>query len=74
MPINEDEVEKLLSKRFKINKDINKLKKELTNLEREKKKLNKQIYDNCNHNWIYDYKYFTYDDRPQICTICRFVK
>lgn len=72
--MNKDEVEKLLSKRLKIDKDINKLKKELTNFEREKKKLNKQIYDICNHNWIYDYKYFTYNDRPQICTICRFVK
>ena len=72
--MNKDEVEKLLSKRLKIDKDINKLKKELTNFEREKKKLNKQIYDICNHNCIYDYKYFTYNDRPQICTICRFVK
>ena len=72
--MNEDEVEKLLSKRLKINKDINKLKKELKNLEGEKKILNKKIYDICNHNWIYDYKYFTCNDRHKICTICRFVK
>ena len=68
------DIEKLLISRSEINEEIIQYRNKLKFLENKKKKLNRIIYENCNHNWIYDYKFFTYDERPKICTICKSVK
>lgn len=72
--LSDEEITELLSQRSVVEQEIRILSKKLRGLERQNKNLNQQIFDGCKHNWVKDRKYFTYDDRFNICTKCNFIR
>jgi hypothetical protein len=72
--LTDDEIKELLLKRKEFEIEIKILSKKLRELEKGNKNLNHKIYEGCNHNWIKDIKYYTYDDRHNICTKCNFLR
>ena len=67
------EIKELILKRKDIERRILSYKNLVKELEKENKTIMKTIHDNCNHNWVKDPKYYTYDERPNRCTICNLV-
>jgi len=67
------EIKELILKRKDIERRILSYKNLVKELEKENKTIMKTIHDNCNHNWVKDHKYYTYDERPNRCTICNLV-
>ena len=68
------DIKKLISDRQQIEKEISILKNKLFHLNKDVKDINKLILQNCEHNWIRDSTYFSYDERPYKCTICNMIK
>lgn len=53
-----------------LNKKILKLEKELRLLKQKRKRNNSYISNNCKHKWEYDNRFFCYDERAKVCSIC----
>jgi len=68
------DVQKLILARREIEKEISSLNKKLGDFNKELKNINQLIFKNCEHNWIKDYNYYTYDERHYRCTICNMIK
>ena len=68
------DIQKLISDRREIEKEISILNKKLRDFNKELKNVNQLIFKNCKHNWVKDYNYYSYDERPNRCTICNMVK
>jgi len=67
------EIKELILKRKDIERRILTYKNLVKELEKENKTIMKTIRDNCNHNWVKDPNYYTYNERPNRCTKCNLV-
>ena len=67
-------VQEKIIRNKEINKEIKSLKEKIYSLSQEKKINEVFIFNNCEHNWVLDHRYFQYDERPNRCTICNMVK
>jgi hypothetical protein len=63
-----------INRNKEIKSDIKKLKENIYMLNQEKKINDVFIFNNCQHNWVKDNRYFQYDDRPNRCTKCNMVR
>ena len=68
------DIQKLISDRRDLEKEISSFNNKIKELNKELKNINQLILKNCEHNWIRDYNYYSYDERPNRCTICNMVK
>ena len=68
----------IINEKLKRNKEIrgelSELNDKIKLLRHEKKMNDIFIFNNCQHNWVLDRKYFQYDERPNRCTKCNLVK
>ena len=67
------EIQELIVNHKDLERKILTYKNLVKELEKENKTIMKTIHDNCNHNWIKDPNYYTYDERPNRCTKCNLV-
>ena len=71
--MSEQFIKNKLKRNKEIKNDIKILKEKIYMLNQEKKINDVFIFNNCEHNWVKDIKYYTYDERPNRCTKCNFV-
>ena len=72
--MSEQIIKDKLSRNKYIKSEIQNLKEKIYMLRQEKKINDVFIFNNCEHNWIKDTKYFQYDERPNRCTKCNMVR
>ena len=67
-------INETLKRNKEIRLEISKLNDKIKLLKHEKKMNDIFMFNNCEHNWALDRKYFQYDERPNRCTKCNLVK
>ena len=67
-------INETLKRNKEIRLEICNLNEKIKLLKHEKKMNDIFMFNNCEHNWVLDRKYFQYDERPNRCTKCNLVK
>jgi hypothetical protein len=71
--LTDSKIQELITSHKDLDEKIFSLKKQIIELKNKNKTIMKTIHDNCNHNWVKDPNYYTYDERPNRCTKCNLV-
>lgn len=70
----EEQLQQTQKLNIELKNEITELTNKLSKLKSEHKMNNILIFKHCKHEWKLDTHYFSYDERPNICTKCNMVR